>query len=114
MQTFTVLAPKLLKAINPNISGIALFPFILVKEKHQLTDKVLINHEKIHFAQQLELLIIPFYLAYIFWYVFNLIRFRSHQKAYFCLPFEREAYANEYDSEYLANRKPFSFLKYVW
>jgi len=50
-----------------NIAGIALCPFIIIK-KNSRNEKKLINHEKIHIAQQLELWIIPFYILYIFEY----------------------------------------------
>lgn len=54
------------KYITPKgYSGITLFPFIFLKRKDMLENKVLINHEKIHLRQQIELLIVPFYAFYI-------------------------------------------------
>jgi len=43
-------------------TGMALFPFILIKKKDLPVGDVLINHERIHLQQQLELLLIPFYI----------------------------------------------------
>ena len=86
-------------------NGMALFPFILVKTKAQRSDQILINHEKIHLAQQLELLIIPFYIAYLFNYLFNLLRYKQHHLAYSQICFEREAYQNESNLSYLKQRK---------
>jgi hypothetical protein len=93
-----------------NVAGMALFPFILIKEKRYRHDKVLINHESIHLVQQLELLILPFYVIYLLNYVFNLIKYREHEKAYLNIFFEKEAYQNEYDLNYLKKRKMWSFL----
>ena len=45
-------------------TGITIFPFIFLKYQALKGNKVLINHEKIHLRQQLELLIIPFFLVY--------------------------------------------------
>ena len=50
--------------------GIALYPFILLRKEYRITRQIL-RHEKIHLAQQLELLIIPFYLIYIFEFFFR-------------------------------------------
>ena len=36
--------------------GLTIFPFVVVRSKNDLQDKVLLNHEKIHIRQQLELL----------------------------------------------------------
>lgn len=53
-----IVCQRLLK--NTKISGITLFPFILLRKKELRRNQILINHEKIHLRQQLELLIIPF------------------------------------------------------
>ncbi|HLP50692.1 MAG TPA: hypothetical protein VK154_07380 [Chitinophagales bacterium] len=55
-------------------SAMAVYPFILVKRKELQNNAVLINHEKIHHRQQLELLILPFIyciclITYTIWYV---------------------------------------------
>jgi hypothetical protein len=63
-----------------------------------------INHEKIHFAQQKELLILGFLLLYI---IFHFI-YGYHKN-----PFEIEAYKNDSNFDYLENRKIFSWLKYL-
>lgn len=93
-------------------SAMAIWPFILVKRKEMKQDAVLINHERIHHRQQLEMLIIPFYLVYFVNYLCNLIKYRAHYKAYREIIFEREAYNMEKDMGYLKNRSIWSFLKY--
>ena len=86
-------------------AGMALYPFILVNMEQHKTDKQLIRHEKIHLRQQEELLIIPFYMLYIINYLFNLLRYKDCEKAYMNIFFEKEAYNNEDDENYLIKRK---------
>lgn len=92
-------------------AAMAIYPFILVKSKHCKKDAVLVNHEKIHHQQQLELLIIPFYLFYLLNYLVNLLIYKSHHQAYLNIVFEREAYANECNLTYLHKRKRYCWLK---
>ncbi len=95
-----------------NIQAITLYPFIFVKCKYLRKDKFLMNHEEIHLQQQKELLIFPFYILYLSNYAFNLFRYRNHYKAYLNICFEREAYANECNLNYLKERKIWAFWKY--
>ncbi len=90
----------------------ALFPFILVSNKADLNDRVLLDHEKIHLRQQLELLVIPFYLLYLLNYLLNLVKYKSHNAAYLNIVFEREAYSNENNVRYLESRKWFAWIRY--
>jgi len=93
--------------------GMALFPLILVKTEKDRKDEYLINHEKIHLRQQLELLILPFYLFYLLNYLYNLITSFDHEKAYRNIIFEQEAYDHETELNYLQNRRIFNFLGYL-
>ncbi len=90
----------------------AIFPFILLKEASYKTNKRLINHERIHLRQQLELLVLPFYALYLLHYLFNLIRYRNHHRAYLNIVFEKEAYACDDNLDYLTQRRFFSWLKF--
>lgn len=92
------------------IGGIALFPFVLVAQKRP--SKRIINHEKIHLRQQIEMLIIPFYIWYLLEWIFLFVKYRSWWKAYRRISFEEEAYANENNLEYLQKRKLWAFLRY--
>ena len=76
-------------------------------------DLILLNHERIHLRQQLELLLLPFYLLYLGHYLVNLFRFKTHYLAYFNICFEKEAYVNERNMSYLAARKSFSWISYL-
>jgi len=92
--------------------GIALWPFIVVKDSFLKEDASFINHERIHLRQQAELLVLPFYIIYLLEYVVRLIQYRNSEQAYRNISFEREAYCNESDLAYLKNRKLWSFIKY--
>lgn len=95
------------------ISGITLFPFIILQRKEDRDNPVLVNHEKIHLRQQLELLILPFYFLYVTEYILRFIYLKNSYQAYRSISFEREAYENEFDFNYLKNRKFWSFFKYM-
>lgn len=95
------------------VSGMALFPFILLNKKGYKQNADLINHELIHIRQQLELLIIPFYFLYLLNYLANLGVYRNHQKAYLNICFEREAYRMEKNPEYLKSRSFWGWLVFL-
>jgi uncharacterized membrane protein YjgN (DUF898 family) len=95
------------------VRGMALFPFILVKYAADRHDPALLNHERIHHRQQLEMLILPFYFWYLTEYAIHRLRYRNHFKAYFSISFEKEAYRHEKDLAYLQKRPLWAFLKYV-
>lgn len=91
--------------------GISLYPFIFVKSEKYKENKIVINHESIHLCQQKELFVLPFYIIYFASYVLNLCLFFNHQKAYRNIIFEREAYENEKDLNYLKRRKKFAYWR---
>jgi hypothetical protein len=102
---------KLLK--NTKITGITLFPFIFLKNTEDKINKTIINHEKIHLRQQIELLVIFFYIWYILEYCFWCIKLKNRFLAYKNISFERESYAKEEDLDYLKTRKFWNFLNYI-
>ncbi len=106
-----IVCQKILK--NTKISGITLFPFIFLRNVKDKGNKTLINHEKIHLRQQVELLLIFFYIWYLIEYFYRYYQFRNSHMAYKQISFEREAYAMEDDLGYLKKRKLFSFWKYL-
>lgn len=72
-----------------------------------------LRHEAIHTRQCYEMLIIGFYLWYLFQWLFLLIYFHGdNHLAYRNICFEREAYMNEDNLDYLQNRKMFNWLNY--
>lgn len=76
-------------------------------------DRHVINHEKIHTAQQRELLFIPFYILYVLEWVVRLIQYRNWNDAYMNISFEREAYTNGHNLDYLPHRPLFAWLRYL-
>ncbi len=85
-----------------HVNGMAIWPFILVRPEKR-TER-LVNHERIHLAQQLETLILPFYVLYLGFYLWNRMD-HDHQDAYVRIPFEAEAFDHDDDLEYLDNRR---------
>ena len=82
-----------LKYLNHRrIKGLTVFPFIFISHKEDKKDRILINHEKIHIRQQLELLIIPFFIWYGIEFLLRLIHYKKISVAYRNICFEREAY----------------------
>ena len=94
------------------VDGMAVFPFILVRQKSFERDEVLIRHETIHLKQAVELLVIPFYLLYLFNYLYNRIKYGNHQTSYVNIVFEQEAYSNEHNSAYFKTRKLWAWCRY--
>jgi len=101
----------LLFILKDNISGITLAPFGIFLDKKYLNDINTINHEKIHWQQQLEILIIFFYLWYIIEWFIKL--FKHGSDTYYTISFEREAYENDNDLNYCETRKHFAWLKRI-
>ncbi len=93
--------------------GLTIYPFIFLRDKHLKSDQTLLNHEKIHLKQQVELLWIVFFIWYSVEYLTRLLQFKNHYKAYKNISFEKEAYKNESDLHYLSKRKFYTFLKYL-
>ena len=93
--------------------GITFFPFVILTNRNDAMDTVCINHERIHLRQQLELLILPFYVWYGIEFLIRLLILRNKNKAYKGISFEREAYENEKDLNYLKSRSFWNFLNYM-
>lgn len=94
---------KLIKTNNYPLKGfraITHYP-IGVFYKGSISAKT-INHEAIHWQQQKELWIIPFYIIYGIEFLF---------KGYRDISFEREAYDNESNKNYLSTRPLFGMWR---
>lgn len=92
-----------------DVYAITLYPYIFIKDEGNPT---VINHEKIHLMQQRELWLVGFYFLYILYWLIGKVKGMSNTGAYHAIPFEREAYANDEDEEYLKNRKRFAWRSY--
>ena len=85
---------------------------VLIFCKGELSDTEK-NHEIIHYKQTVELLFVGFWVLYFMFWVWGLLIYRNGAKAYRMIPFEKEAYSNEGDLDYLKKRKLYSWVKYV-
>lgn len=109
---------------------------ILFTRKKKITEKI-INHEKIHSAQMLELGIVgilillifssifnfsflyslfgicTFYIWYCLEYIFIRLFHKKQNDAYHDVSLEEEAYINDDNLNYLKTRKHFNWFKYI-
>lgn len=96
------LPPKRYSAIN--IMG------LLFCRKGTPITPMTVRHEQIHTRQMIELCFVGFYL----WYVIEwLIRLPMKGNAYHNICFEREAYDQMYNEDYLQHRQPYTWLRYL-
>ena len=103
------------KIVPKGYAGITLWPFgIYVSDEKYLRPgyESLINHEKIHWEQQKELLGLLFYVLYgLEWLVRRAL---GDKDAYRHLSFEMEAYTNQANLSYLEGRKHYAWIKYMF
>ena len=90
--------------------AITLFPFVFYKGG-PLTDSEL-RHETIHLWQQLALLVVHFYLLYLLFWLFTLLRHRNWDRAYRAIPFERSAYRLESVAKLRRRTMAFDWLRH--
>jgi hypothetical protein len=93
--------------------GLAAFPFVFIKYRIDKENKTFVTHERIHLKQQLELLVIPFFIWYSLEYIVRLVQYKKMDLAYRNISFEREAYAHEMDFDYLKKRSFWGFLRFL-
>lgn len=99
--------------IPKGFRGLTIFPFVFVKYSSDKKNLIFVNHELIHLRQQMELLIIPFFVVYFLEFFLRLFQYRNVDLAYRNISFEREAYANEKDLYYIKQRSFWKFLNYM-
>ena len=111
MKPIIIISPWLTKLLSVvvDIYAITIFPFVISVE---WMDEETLNHETIHLYQQRELLIIPFYILYFYYYIVGMIKYKDKHQAYYMIPFEQEAYTNDQNLDYLKTRKWFAWRRY--
>lgn len=93
----------------PGFKAINLFGVLFVRANAEISE-VTLNHEEIHTKQMKEMLYIFFYL----WYVIEwTVRLFMSEDAYRNISFEREAYTNQDNLDYLKERKKYEWIKYL-
>lgn len=98
----------------PGFLAINLFGVLFVRKdswgkKSEERRQIVYNHESIHTAQMKELWYIFFYIMYFLEWLFRLVT--KPKTAYESISFEREAYGNEENPDYLSTRKHFAQWK---
>jgi hypothetical protein len=108
--------------------AMAAWPFIFLRRDKEFTE-VDIRHESIHGRQQVEMLLVLFYVAYLICWLIELVRCArdkdrgqiadSHYKrrkylhrVEHSIIFEREAYAEERSTNYVHKRRFWAWIKY--
>ena len=93
--------------------AISLWPFVILKHKALAKAPVFMNHERIHLSQQIKMLLLSFYLWYSLEFLLRWYQFKNPYLAYKNISFEREAYANESDLNYVRKRRLWNFTEYL-
>ena len=93
----------------PNGITLALFG-IYIKEDKLWTPRRL-RHEVIHWKQQMEMLVIPFYIWYLLEWLIKLLFYG--RKAYENISFEKEAYTFDEVKGYPYMRSKFAWTRYI-
>ena len=106
---------------NAGIGSISLFPFIFIRSHYrdikdpefQKKLAMLINHEKIHIRQYIELAVVFFYAFYLLNWLLNIFLYKLFlSDMYENIVFELEAYAEQGNPDYLKNMGLWSWRKY--
>lgn len=84
--------------------AINIFGVIFIR-KGGVLNEVALNHEQIHTAQMKELGYVGFYILYLIEWI---IRLFINKNAYKSISFEKEAYENERNLDYLSNRRHYA------
>ncbi len=103
-----IVAPWLTSVLSIVISieAITLWPFIIARAPMSAATE---RHERIHLAQQRELLVLGFYALYVWDYFRSRLRGHSPREAYELIRFEKEAHLFAEMPDYLQHRVPYAW-----
>lgn len=93
--------------------AINLFGVVFARNGQPKLSRQMVNHEAIHTRQMLELFVVGFYVWYIVEWIVRWIIFKDRFIAYKNIGFEREAFDNDGNPDYLKQRKWYGFASYV-
>ena len=100
--------PVVLSYLAPiDIGAITIGPFVFSRGEMSEETK---NHEAIHWQQYIETGILGFIVLYYSYYLWNYVKYQDGKTAYFMIPFEKEAYDNDKDLQYLESRNRYAWL----
>lgn len=78
------------------------------------TFRLKFNHERIHLRQQIELLLVFFYIFHFLeWFLHRIIQRKDQLEAYFLYTAEQEAYQHMTNDNYLRYRRFLSMFRYA-
>lgn len=101
--------PVILSYLAPiEIGAITIGPLVFSRGEMSEVTK---NHEAIHWQQYIETGILGFIILYYSFYFWNWVKYRDGELAYFMIPFEKEAYDNHENLDYLDSRERYSWVK---
>lgn len=95
--------------LGKSFAAINLFGVVFTKRQLSVIDQ---NHEYIHSLQQRELLFVGFYLLYLLEWMQRLWQTRNLLSAYYCISFEKEAYAKQNLLDYRKTRRRYAWMNY--
>lgn len=101
------------KLTGIDVTGFSFGPIVFFSEKREAVPESSIQHETIHFFQQLEMLFVFHWILYAYFYALGYYRSGKTRSAYLSNPFELEAYDNQDKKDYMKNRGWFSWTKYL-
>jgi hypothetical protein len=94
--------------------AMCIWPFLFIRQGIDLSaSSSTLNHERIHARQQLEMLWLLFFIWYGLEFAVRLVQYQNRHMAYHALSFEKEAYANDENPEYLKSRKIFAWKAFL-
>lgn len=94
--------------IGRRYGAINLFGILFAKRGVELSME-LVNHERIHTAQMRELLYVGFYILYVAEWIVRLFQHNGRGfESYLAISFEKEAYENGGNLDYLSSRRHFA------
>ena len=103
--------PVILSFFSPiEIGAISLGLFVFSRGD---IDEITRKHESIHYHQWRELGFILFPVLYGFYFLLNKARGMKAEEAYYNIPFEREAYIQQDNPNYLTKRQVWAWLDYI-
>ena len=91
--------------------AITLFPVVFYRDG-RLTPRE-VRHETVHLWQQAALLVVPFYVLYLVFWIIGSVRYCDLHRAYREIPFERSAYALESLPRQSGWRQAFDWTKRI-